>query len=139
MAFVQIQKQPPEVFCKKRYSQKFCEIYRETSMPESLFNKVAGLRPATLFKRRLWHRCFPLGDCFYRFPMSYRKETFIIFYDFSVKAYQSFIQGVEQDRMVCFMYCFFFIFNTILNCFPMLLQKLFDFFFSLYLHAHKNI
>ena len=23
------------------------------------FNKVAGLRPATLLKKRLWHRCFP--------------------------------------------------------------------------------
>ena len=26
-----------------------------------LFNKVAGLRPATLLKRRLWHRCFPVN------------------------------------------------------------------------------
>ena len=26
-------------------------------VPESLFNKVAGLRPATLLKKRLWHRC----------------------------------------------------------------------------------
>ena len=25
------------------------------------FNKVAGLRPAILFKKRLWHRCFPLN------------------------------------------------------------------------------
>ena len=24
----------------------------------SFFNNVAGLRPATLFKKRLWHRCF---------------------------------------------------------------------------------
>ena len=47
---------------------------------QSLFlNKVAGLRAATLLKKRLWHRCFsvnfakflrtpfyrtPLGDCF---------------------------------------------------------------------------
>ena len=30
-------------------------------MPESLFNKVAGLRPATLLKKRLWHRCFPVN------------------------------------------------------------------------------
>ena len=28
----------------------------------SLFlNKVVGLRPATLLKRRLWHRCFPVN------------------------------------------------------------------------------
>ena len=29
---------------------------------QSLFsNKVAGLRPATLFKKRLWRRCFPVN------------------------------------------------------------------------------
>ena len=26
-----------------------------------LFNKVAGLRPAALLKKRLWHRCFPVN------------------------------------------------------------------------------
>ena len=25
------------------------------------FDKVAGLRPATLLKKRLWHRCFPVN------------------------------------------------------------------------------
>ena len=30
------------------------------------FNKVASLRPATLFKKRLWHKCFPLN--FVKFP-----------------------------------------------------------------------
>ena len=31
-------------------------------MPESLLlNKVTGLRSATLFKKRLWHRCFPVN------------------------------------------------------------------------------
>ena len=25
------------------------------------FNKVASVRPATLFKKRLWHRCFPVN------------------------------------------------------------------------------
>ena len=25
------------------------------------FNKVAGLSPATLLKKRLWHRCFPVN------------------------------------------------------------------------------
>ena len=29
---------------------------------QSLFlNKVAGLKPATLLKKRLWHRCFPVN------------------------------------------------------------------------------
>ena len=30
-------------------------------MPESLFNKVADLRPATLLKKRLWRTCFPVN------------------------------------------------------------------------------
>ena len=30
-------------------------------MPESLFNKVADLRPATLLKKGLWGRCFPVN------------------------------------------------------------------------------
>ena len=25
------------------------------------FNKIAGLRPATLLKKRLWHKCFPVN------------------------------------------------------------------------------
>ena len=27
----------------------------------SFFNKIAGLRSATLLKKRLWHRCFPVS------------------------------------------------------------------------------
>ena len=30
-------------------------------MPESLLNKVSGLRPKTLLKKRLWRRCFPVN------------------------------------------------------------------------------
>ena len=44
------QKQPPVVFSEKRCSGKFCKIHRKT-----------GLRPVTLLKRRLWHRCFPVN------------------------------------------------------------------------------
>ena len=34
-----MQKQPPEMFCKKRCSQKFSRIYTKTPVPESLFKK----------------------------------------------------------------------------------------------------
>ena len=49
-----VQKQPPEAFCKKMYSWKFYKIHRKTPVPETFFNKVAGLRLATLLKKRLW-------------------------------------------------------------------------------------
>ena len=35
---MQIQKQPPEVFCKKRCSEKFRKIHKKTPVPESLFS-----------------------------------------------------------------------------------------------------
>ena len=36
--------------------------FRGKHLLQSLFlNKVAGLRPATLLKKRLWHMCFPVN------------------------------------------------------------------------------
>ena len=52
----EIEKQPPEMFFKKRCSKKFRKIHRKTPVPGSLF-----YRPATLLKMRLWHRCFPMN------------------------------------------------------------------------------
>ena len=68
------QKQPQEVFCVKGCSYKFHKIHRKTPVPEPLFNKVTGLRPATLLKKRLRRRCFPVNFVkfikipFYRTP-----------------------------------------------------------------------
>ena len=55
------QKKRKEKKNKKMYSYKFRKIHRKTPVPESLFNKVAGLRPCRpLLKKRFWHRCFPV-------------------------------------------------------------------------------
>ena len=49
-----------EVFYKKDVLKNFAK-FREKHLCQSLFfNKVAGLRSATLLKKRLWHRCFPV-------------------------------------------------------------------------------
>ena len=64
----QIQKQPPEVLCKKRCSYKFLKIHRKTPVPEFLFNKVR-LHTATLLKKRFWHKCI-----FVNFPKFLRKH-----------------------------------------------------------------
>ena len=59
----------PEVFCKEgvpRYLTKFTGKHLWQSL---FFNKVAGLRPATFLKKRLWHRCFPVDSVtFLRIP-----------------------------------------------------------------------
>ena len=56
------QKQPPEVFCKKGVLENFTKFTGKHLCQSLLFNKVAGLKPATLLKKRLWHRCFPVNS-----------------------------------------------------------------------------
>ena len=58
-----IQKQPPEVFCKKSVFRNFPKFTGKHLYLSLFFNKVAGLRPqpATLLKKRLWHRWFPVN------------------------------------------------------------------------------
>ena len=35
-----VQKQPPEVFCRKMCSWKFHKIHRKTPVPEAFFNRL---------------------------------------------------------------------------------------------------
>ena len=52
----------PEVFCKKGVLRNLTNsqenICARASFFNLFFNKVAGLRPATLLEKRLWHWCF---------------------------------------------------------------------------------
>ena len=51
----------PEGFCKKGFLRNFTKFTGKHLCQSLFFNKVAGLRPATLLKKRLWHRCFPVN------------------------------------------------------------------------------
>ena len=51
----------PEVFCKKVFLRNFVKFTGKHPCQSLFFNKVAGLRPAILLKKRLWHRCFPVN------------------------------------------------------------------------------
>ena len=51
----------PEVFCKKDVLINFAKFTGKHLCRSLFFNKVAGLTPATLFKKRLWHRGFPVN------------------------------------------------------------------------------
>ena len=57
------QKQPSEVFFKKRCSSNFRKTHTKIPVPESLFNKVAGARPVTLLKRETLSQVFPCEFC----------------------------------------------------------------------------
>ena len=50
----------PMVFYKMGVCRNFAKFTGKHLCQSLFFNKVAG-RPATLLKRRLWHRCFPVN------------------------------------------------------------------------------
>ena len=50
----------PEVFCKKGVLRNISKFAGKHLCQSVFFNKVAGLRPATLLKKRLWQRYFLL-------------------------------------------------------------------------------
>ena len=51
----------PEVFYKKGVLRNFAKFTGKHLCQSLFFNKVAGLRPATLLKKRLWYRCFSVN------------------------------------------------------------------------------
>ena len=55
------QKQPTKVFCKKGVLRNFTKFTGKHLCQSLFFNKVAGLRAATLLKKRLGQRCFPVN------------------------------------------------------------------------------
>ena len=65
----------PEMFCKKSVLRNFAKFTIKHLCKSPFFNKVAGLRPAALFKKKLRHMCFPVNfanfqeHLFYRTPL----------------------------------------------------------------------
>ena len=51
----------PDVFCEKSSFRSFTKCTGKLLCQSLFFNKNADLRPATLLKNRLWHRCFPVN------------------------------------------------------------------------------
>ena len=51
----------PDVFCKRGVLRNFAKLTRKHLRQILFFNKVAGLRPATLLQKSLWHRYFPVN------------------------------------------------------------------------------
>ena len=59
----------PEVFCKKGVLRSFAKFTGKHLCQSLFFNKVSSLRPTTLFKKKLWHRCFPVNSA--KFPWTH--------------------------------------------------------------------
>ena len=50
-----------EVFCKKSVLKNFVKFTGKHLCQSPIYNEVAGLRPATLLKKRLWERYFSVN------------------------------------------------------------------------------
>ena len=64
-----LQKQPPKGVFKERCPENMSQIHRRTSIGigKCDFNKSAlQFGPATLSKKRLWHRCWTPCGCFWQ-------------------------------------------------------------------------
>ena len=51
----------PEVSVKKIFLEISQKSQENTCVRVFFKNKVSGLRPATVFKKILWHKCFPVN------------------------------------------------------------------------------
>ena len=67
-----------EVLCKRGALKNFAKFTEKRLCQSLFFNKVTGLSPATLLKKKLWHRCFPVNFAkFLRTPFFYRTPPVI--------------------------------------------------------------
>ena len=58
-----IAEQPPEVFCKKMCSQKFCKIHRKTPVPKSFFLKSCSPQACNFLKKETLAQVFSSESC----------------------------------------------------------------------------
>ena len=76
----------PEVFCKKGVLGNFAKFTGKHLCQSPFFNKLAGLRAATLLKKRLWHRCFPVIFLeFLRTPFFTEHHPWLLLTVFTIK------------------------------------------------------
>ena len=62
-SFKKVQKQPPDVFCKKSVVKNFANFTGKHPCWSHFLNKVPGLQPASFLKKdssAFQHKCFPV-------------------------------------------------------------------------------
>ena len=69
------------VLWKGDFSEKFLKIHREISVPDSLFNIVGNLQPASLLKKTLRQKCFHVNftKFFKATLLQNRSDTLLLF------------------------------------------------------------
>ena len=75
------------MFCKKRVFKNFGKFTWKHLCQSLFFNKVASLRPATLFKMKLWQSCFTVNFAKILRTPSFIEELWLLllYFYFSVR------------------------------------------------------
>ena len=85
-------------FVKKDVLRNFAKFTGKQPCQSLYFNKVAGLRPATLLKKRLWHSCFPVNFAkFLRTPFLQNSSRRLLLNQFQ----QSDAFHIETSYLIC--------------------------------------
>ena len=78
------------MFCKNSILKKLAKLTGKHLCQGLFFNKVAGLRPVTLLKKRFWHRCFPVNFAkFLRTPSPTEHLRWLLISIYEINKFQS--------------------------------------------------
>ena len=84
-----------EMFCRKGVLRNFAKFTGKHLCQSLFFKKVAGLRPAVLLKKSLWHMCFPVNFAkFLRAPLFTEHLWWLLLI----------LEGTKGDSKVCLMF-----------------------------------
>ena len=89
----------PEAFYEKDVLRNFAKFTGKHLCQGLFFNKLAGPRPATLFKKRLWRKWFPVNFAkFLRTPFLTERLCWLLLYDYFINK-RELIRKIAQKRV----------------------------------------
>ena len=91
------------MFCKKDVLENFAKFTRKHLYQSLFFNNVTALSPATLLKKRLWHRCFSVTFAkFLRTPFLTEHLLFLLLH---IRRKRTAIDRLNSFRTKVFIWC----------------------------------
>ena len=97
----------------------FLKISQNSLRQSLLFTKFAGLRPATLFKKRPWHRYFPVNFVKFLRALFYRTPLGDCFYKLVSPTHATALSVLSENKKISNFLCFL---RSLLNCVPCVLK-----------------
>ena len=95
----------PEVFCRKGGPKNFVKFTGKHLCQSFFFNKIAGLRPATLLGKRLWHRYFPVNFAKFRRAPAFKEHLRLLLLFFQIYSALSYFLRFHFFIFFCFALC----------------------------------